>query len=130
MAFDNFASGKDIWGDTTTPYFAPLDVAGYNYKNVRYAHDACKFPTRVIYGSERYPRAALQAWQDTLANDNVIGNFVWTAWDYMGEVGVGRWKVSNAPRRLNPVWLWMLTKLPIPAAETIEKLCNVRTYEE
>ncbi len=107
MAFDNFASGNDIWGDTTAPYFAPLDVAGYNYKSVRYAHDAKKFPERVIYGSESYPRATYQTWTDTLANPNVIGDFVWTAWDYLGEVGVGRWEVSEQERPSNPEWPWM-----------------------
>lgn len=107
MAFDNFASGNDIWGDTTAPYFAPLDVAGYNYKSVRYAHDREKFPDRVIYGSESYPRAAYQTWMDTLANPNVIGDFVWTAWDYLGEVGVGRWEVSDQERPGNPAWPWM-----------------------
>ena len=107
MAFDNFASGSDIWGDTTAPYFAPLDVAGYNYKSVRYAHDAKKFPDRVIYGSESYPRATWQTWTDTLANPNVIGDFVWTAWDYLGEVGVGRWEVSEQERPANPEWPWM-----------------------
>lgn len=107
MAFDNFASGNDIWGDTTAPYFAPLDVAGYNYKSVRYAHDAKKFPERVIYGSESYPRATYQTWTDTLANDNVIGDFVWTAWDYLGEVGVGRYEISDQERPSNPEWPWM-----------------------
>lgn len=107
MAFDNFASGNDIWGDTTAPYFAPLDVAGYNYKSVRYAHDAKKFPDRVIYGSESYPRATYQTWTDTLKNPNVIGDFVWTAWDYLGEVGVGRWEVSEQERPGNPEWPWM-----------------------
>lgn len=107
MAFDNFASGNDIWGDTTAPYFAPLDVAGYNYKSVRYAHDAKKFPERVIYGSESYPRATWQTWTDTLANPNVIGDFVWTAWDYLGEVGVGRWEVSEQEHPSNPEWPWM-----------------------
>ena len=107
MAFDNFASGNDIWGDTTAPYFAPLDVAGYNYKSVRYEYDGKKFPNRVIYGSESYPRATYQTWNDTVKNPNVIGDFVWTAWDYLGEVGVGRWEVSEQERPGNPEWPWM-----------------------
>ena len=54
-AYDTFAEGRDIWGPSTAPYFAPLDVAGYNYKVARYAYDAEKYPDRVIYGSESYP---------------------------------------------------------------------------
>ena len=80
----------------------------YNYKSVRYAHDGKKFPNRVIYGSESYPRATFQTWKDTLANPNVIGDFVWTAWDYIGEVGVGRWEESEAPRPSDPKWPWLL----------------------
>lgn len=107
MAYDNFASGVDLWGDTTKEYFAPLDVAGYNYKNVRYEHDGKKFPDRVIYGSESYPRAAFSSWQATIENNNVIGDFVWTAWDYLGEVGVGRWEASEEERPGNPEWPWI-----------------------
>lgn len=108
MAYDNFASGVDLWGDATAPFFAPLDVAGYNYKSVRYAHDAQKFPDRVIYGSETYPRAAFQSWKSTMENDNVIGDFVWTAWDYLGEVGIGRYEVSDNMRPATPEWPWLL----------------------
>lgn len=108
MAYDNFASGVDLWGDATADYFAPLDVAGYNYKTMRYEHDGKKFPDRVIYGSESYPRAAFDSWQAVLRNNHVIGDFVWTAWDYIGEVGVGRWEVSEQERPDSPKWPWML----------------------
>ena len=107
MAYDGFAEGNDIWGPGTEKYFEPLDVAGYNYKSVRYAYDKEKYPDRVIYGSESYPRAAYQTWHDTVENSNVIGDFVWTAWDYLGEVGVGRWEVSEESRPGNPAWPWM-----------------------
>lgn len=108
MAYDNFASGVDLWGDATAAYFEPLDVAGYNYKTMRYEHDGKKFPDRVIYGSESYPRAAFDSWEAAVKNPNVIGDFVWTAWDYIGEVGVGRWEVSDQERPDNPKWPWML----------------------
>lgn len=107
MAYDTFAEGRDIWGPGTAPYFTPLDVAGYNYKVARYAYDAEKYPDRVIYGSESYPRAALLSWQGARDNVNVIGDFVWTAWDYIGEVGVGRWEVSAEPRPSQPAWPWL-----------------------
>ena len=73
----------------------------------RYAYDAEKYPDRVIYGSESYPRAALLSWQGARDNVNVIGDFVWTAWDYIGEVGVGRWEVSAEPRPSQPAWPWL-----------------------
>lgn len=108
MAYDAFAEGRDLWGPATAEYFAPLDVAGYNYKVARYEYDGEKFPDRVIYGSETYPRAALQNWQATVRNPHVIGDFVWTAWDYIGEVGVGRWEVSDQPRPGGAGYPWLL----------------------
>jgi beta-galactosidase len=107
MSFDNFESGVDLWGDTTAPFFEPVDVAGYNYKTMRYAHDGRKFPKRVIYGSETYPIQMYDNWQNTLANDHVIGDFVWTAWDYLGESGGGRYAVGDMRIPPGPEWPWL-----------------------
>lgn len=108
MAFDNFASGTDLWGEGTKKYFEPLDVAGYNYKSARYGHDVKKYPDRVIYGSESYPRAALQSWESTEQYQNVIGDFVWTAWEYIGEAGTGRWETGSKMRPGEVEWPWLL----------------------
>ena len=108
MAYDTFAEGRDLWGPATAEYFAPLDVAGYNYKTARYAYDGEKYPDRVIYGSESYPRAALQSWLATEENSHVIGDFVWTAWDYIGEVGVGRWEINDESRPGPAGYPWLL----------------------
>jgi beta-galactosidase len=107
MAYDNFESGVDLWGDKTAAFFAPVDVAGYNYKSVRYAHDGRKFPQRVIYGSESYPRGAYNSWQATLENSHVIGDFVWTAMDYLGEQGLGRFALGEGMFPPSPVWPWL-----------------------
>ena len=77
-------------------------MAGYNYKVARYAYDAEKYPDRVIYGSESYPRAALLSWQGARDNVNVIGDFVWTAWDYIGEVGVAAGRSARAAPQSRP----------------------------
>lgn len=108
MAYDTFAEGRDLWGPATAEYFAPLDVAGYNYKVARYEYDGEKFPDRVIYGSETYPRAALQSWQAAERNPHVIGDFVWTAWEYIGEVGGGRWEVTDEDRPSDAKYPWLL----------------------
>ena len=108
MAYDSFAEGRDLWGPATAEYFAPLDVAGYNYKTARYEYDGKKFPGRVIYGSESYPRAALQSWQATERSSHVIGDFVWTAWEYIGEVGGGRWEVTDEERPNAAKYPWLL----------------------
>jgi beta-galactosidase len=74
----------------TAESFAALDVAGYNYADVRYESDRELFPNRVIVGSETFPRLIDRNWRLVLDNDHVIGDFTWTGWDYLGEAGVGR----------------------------------------
>ncbi len=78
------------------PYFAALDVSGYNYavggdhnKETIYQDDHGRVPTRIMYGAESYPLEAFGSWMDVLEHPYVIGDFVWTAWDYIGEAGIG-----------------------------------------
>lgn len=77
-------------GWATEDAFAYLDVAGYNYMPTRYPIDSAQFPHRVIVGSETHPPAIHDYWTRVLAHPHVIGDFTWTGWDYLGEVGVGR----------------------------------------
>ncbi len=69
---------------------ASLDVSGYNYLDVRYATDHETHPDRVIVGSETYVTAIDRAWPMIMDSGHVIGDFTWTGWDYLGEVGIGR----------------------------------------
>jgi beta-galactosidase len=81
---------KDRFGKATGPFAAWLDVSGYNYLNNRYEFDRQHFPERVICGTETWPLRAFATWNDTLRLPNVIGDFVWTALDYLGESGIGK----------------------------------------
>ena len=81
---------KDRWGKMTAPFLAFLDVGGYNYLNSRYEFDRQHFPERVICGTETWPKRAYATWADTARLPNVIGDFVWTALDYLGESGIGK----------------------------------------
>ena len=79
---------KQTWEDMQ-PAFTYLDVAGYNYRLDKYQSDHAKYPDRVMVGTESYPGAAFQNW-DFIENASwVIGDFVWTAADYIGESGLG-----------------------------------------
>ncbi len=78
------------------PFFAQLNIAGYNYaaggdhlKEGIYASDHKRMPQRIMYGSESYPLEAFESWMDVLDNSYVIGDFVWTAFDYIGEASIG-----------------------------------------
>ncbi len=76
---------------------ASLDVAGYNYLDVRYPIDGELHPERVIVGSETYASAIGRAWPVIRNLDHVIGDFTWTGWDYLGEAGIGRTEFGTEP---------------------------------
>ncbi|MGP3968329.1 glycoside hydrolase family 2 TIM barrel-domain containing protein [Streptomyces sp. 6N223] len=67
-----------------------LDVVGLNYGESRYVLDKEAFPNRVVVGSETFPTKIDQLWQLVTENSHVIGDFTWTAWEFLGEVGTGR----------------------------------------
>lgn len=73
----------------TAESFACVDIAGYNYMDSRYAMDKELFPNRVICGAETFPPDFDKNWRQVLDNGNVIGDFTWTGWDYLGEAGLG-----------------------------------------
>ncbi len=66
-----------------------LDVVGYNYAEGRYAIDLAEHPERVVVGSETFPSQIAANWALVQKFDHVIGDFTWTGWDYLGEVGIG-----------------------------------------
>jgi beta-galactosidase len=87
------------------PYFATLDVCGYNYaaggdhlQESIYRQDHNRVPDRIMMGTESYPLEAFGAWMGVMDNSFVIGDFVWTAFDYIGEASIGwrgYWQESN-----------------------------------
>jgi beta-galactosidase len=68
---------------------AATDIAGYNYMTARYSLDAKNEPNRVMVGSETYPPEIAVNWREVKKYPQVIGDFTWTGWDYLGEAGVG-----------------------------------------
>lgn len=78
------------------PYFATLDVAGYNYasggdhnQESLYVQDHKRVPNRIMAGTESYALEAFGSWMGVVDNPYVIGDFVWTAFDYIGEASIG-----------------------------------------
>jgi beta-galactosidase len=66
------------------------DVAGYNYHLSSAPADHLRVPGRIIVQTESYPKEAFANWKLVHENNFVIGDFVWTAMDYLGEAGIGR----------------------------------------
>lgn len=70
-------------------FLATLDVAGYNYARDRYEPEHERVPQRVVYGSESFSIEAFEYWMDVVDHPWVIGDFVWTAFDHLGEASIG-----------------------------------------
>ena len=87
------------------PFFAALDVAGYSYGRAHYVDDHRRLPDRVILATETNPRDAFDYWMNVVDHDYVLGDFVWTAFDYMGEAGLG-WLSYGHPA--SEVFPWTL----------------------
>ena len=71
----------------TRDVFSAMDIAGYNYGNWRYKHDSKKYPERLILGSETLIGDAWDFWELAKDHPRLVGDFVWAAWDYIGECG-------------------------------------------
>lgn len=73
------------------PHAAVLDIVGFNYMMFKAKSDHERVPERVMWQTESYPRDAFNNW--TMVNDYpyIIGDIVWTALDYLGESGLGRY---------------------------------------
>ena len=69
--------------------FPYMDVVGYNYAEQCYRPHHEWNPNRVMVGSETYPPALAKNWNMIENMPYVIGDFQWTAWDYLGEAGIG-----------------------------------------
>jgi len=80
----------DRWGNLTGEFNQALDLVGYNYLYPRYAWDGERFPQRVMAGTETFPYNAYEYWKETERWPYVIGDFVWTSIDYLGESGIGK----------------------------------------
>jgi beta-galactosidase len=87
-AENDFPVGPNKW-ESNDRSFTLLDVAGYNYQWGRYAIDERRVPGRVMYGSETVPSELYDAWNQVLGLPFVIGDFVWTGIDNLGDANCG-----------------------------------------
>lgn len=91
------------------PLAAELDIVGYNYMIHKAPDDHKRVPERVMMQTESYPRDAFKNWEMMTDNEYVIGDFVWTGLDYLGESGIGRyWYEGETPGEhyQRPLYPW------------------------
>jgi beta-galactosidase len=96
------------WDNDSYRAFRNVDVAGYNYVWRKYESDHAAYPDRIIYGSESYPKEAAENWNLVEKHPYIIGDFVWTSIDYLGEAGLGH-ALELAPGERDPQfmgWPW------------------------
>lgn len=77
---------------------AAHDICGYNYQLHEAPADHARVPSRVIVQTESYPREAFKNYQAVQSQTYVVGDFVWTALDYLGESGIGRCYYPGEPK--------------------------------
>ena len=91
------------------PLAASQDIVGYNYMIQKAESDHQRLPERVMWQTESYPRDAFRNWQTTQNHSYVVGDFVWTSIDYLGESGIGRyWYEGDVAGESweRPLWPW------------------------
>ncbi len=94
------------WDELSDPAFPHLDVAGYNYLPEKYEGDHARHPDRVILTTESLPKDLLQYWSLVEKHPYVIGDFVWSGIDYLGESGIGHNSLSNEKESWFMHWPW------------------------
>lgn len=92
----------------SSPVLDTVDVAGYNYGAIRYDKEGELHPDRLIYGSETMPFDIARNWRQVMSHDYIVGDFMWTAWDYLGEVGIGSWSDREDAGNFQKPYPWLL----------------------
>lgn len=94
--FGNHIGASELATNRTEEAFSTVDIAGMNYTEARYELDRERFPNRVIVGAETFATQIDKLWELVTNNTHVIGDFTWTGWDYLGEVGIGRTRYTDS----------------------------------
>jgi beta-galactosidase len=86
------------YSPATDAVFAQLDIGGYNYNLAQnQAKDHSRVPNRIMMTTESMGPHAFEQWQLVKDHSYIVGEFVWTAMDYLGESGIGSWSYA-APK--------------------------------
>jgi len=93
------------WEDTY-PAFEMLDVAGYNYQWPKYEPDHELHPGWIMAGTESIVLEAYDYWEQVEKHNYVIGDFLWTGMDYLGEASIGHSVISGEEDDFLLEWPW------------------------
>ncbi|MBQ8798081.1 MAG: DUF4982 domain-containing protein [Lachnospiraceae bacterium] len=116
-----------MWEHVTEPFTNGLDIVGYNYMEDNYERDHEMFPERVMLGSENFPQQIGYRWPLVERLPYVIGDFTWTAWDYLGEAGIGKAVYVDEDDPLVKKGSWSL--MPQPGSQFPWRLANDADFD-
>ena len=99
---ENQKNAEDlVWGTE--------DIVSTNYRMGEHLKEHDAHPDRILISTESSPPLGFPA--DVLTHSYIVGYFVWTALEYLGESGFGRWFYEGDPTEaLNP----LTEKIPKP----------------
>ena len=124
-----FTMSKGKTADDIINGFAPqLDIVGLNYASSRYDQDAKKYPGRLMLGTETMSGDLPYNWERVKKYPQLIGDFVWAAWDYIGETCMG-WTYHSYPGLplLSGQGMIDITGLPLAQMEFMRTVWGLRT---
>ena len=108
-SMNNSANSEEA-DEITSPCLDALDIAGYNYTSGRYPMEGEAHPDRIIVGSETFPQDICKNWEMVKRYPYLIGDFMWSAWDYLGEAGLGAWAYTDDARAFDKPYPWLLSE--------------------
>lgn len=77
------------------------DIVGYNYGDSRYLLDEKDYPDRILCGTETFSEDLSSNWKIVTKHSQILGDFNWTGWDYIGECGIG---MMEYDKKENDFW--------------------------
>jgi len=101
------------WSYSATAY-ALMDIGGYNYPWRYMENDHKLFPNRLMMTTESFPVDMFDIWEQIENNSPIIGDFVWTGMDYLGESGIGHASLESgecnyAAGNFGRGWPWFVS---------------------
>ena len=108
IGMNNAANSRKA-DEITKPCLDALDIAGYNYASGRYPLESKANPQRIVVGTETFPSDIVKNWAMVKKYPYLIGDFMWTAWDYLGEAGLGAWAYTDDAKTFNKPYPWLLS---------------------
>jgi beta-galactosidase len=94
------------FGPNPDAAIAQVDIAGYNYNLAQnQAEDHRRVPGRIMMTTESFSADAFEQWKLVHDNPYILGEFVWTAMDYLGESGIGAWSYGEPKQAAQSIQL-------------------------